>query len=200
MPQVPAMEQEDPKAIVRKVLSSPDCAALLRVVGSVMTSTGLKKHLQVPLNNSMREAASEMVTILNRALISADPIEAQRERLMLIGRMLMAYPGDSSEEGTIARAAVYLESLDDIPPWALQEGIRQWNRGEAGDQNYAFAPPPAVLRRLALSHIARPQRVVEKLQELLDAAPSFEAALRVNSSAPPRANFEIHQLASAKVK
>jgi hypothetical protein len=149
----------------------------------------------------MRKAAGEMVTILKSVLIPADPIEAQRERLFHIGRMLMAYPGDSSEEGTIARGAVYLESLDDIPSWALALAIRQFNRAEAGDQNYAFAPAPGVLRRLALSHMAPAQLVVEKLQEVLDAAPSYDSALRADSLLAPRhANFEFQQLPRAKVE
>jgi hypothetical protein len=149
----------------------------------------------------MREAAREIVTSLNRVLVPDDPIGTQRHRLLLIGRLLMAYPGDTTEEGTIARGAVYLESLHDIPPWALAAAIRQWNCHEAGDQNYAFAPPPAVLRRLALSHMAPAQRLVEKLQEVLDAAPSYDSALNADSLLAPRhANFEFQRLSRANAE
>jgi hypothetical protein len=184
---------------------NPKLAGLRRLAESIGgigdDELGTKKHLQQPLSNSMREAAREIVASLNRVLTPDDPIGAKKHRLLLIGRLLMAYPGDTTEEGTIARRAVYLESLDDIPPWALDAAIRQWNRHEAGDQNYAFAPPPAILRRLALSHMATAQLAVKKIQEVLDAAPSYDSALRADSLLAARyANFQFSQLSGAKVE
>jgi hypothetical protein len=183
MSQLPTKQESGPKALLATVLGSPACNALLKVsLGTVMTSTGLRQHLQRNLSEVEREAAHNIVTAIKSYLLPADPILAQQQRLELIGLMLMTYPtGDSSEEATVARGASYLESLDDIPPWALTHAIRQWNRGDAGNQNYDFMPAPAVLRKLALSHMAMPQFVVEKLQKVLDAAPSLEAALRHES-------------------
>jgi hypothetical protein len=157
-----------------------------------MTPAGPRKHLQGTLSNAQREAAREIITVLTSALVPADPILAQQQRLALIGRMLLAYPaGDASEEATMARCTVYLESLDDIPQWAVRRAIRQWDRGEAGKQNYAFMPAPAVLRGLALSHMARPRLLLEKMQQLLEAAPSCEVALREERK--PSAASEILQ-------
>ncbi|MBR1287574.1 hypothetical protein JQ597_36525 [Bradyrhizobium sp. AUGA SZCCT0177] len=177
MQQLPSL-QESAKARVATVLGSPACNALLKIsLGTVMTPAGLRKHIQGTFDETQREAARNIKNELERDLVPADPNLAHQQRLMLIGPMLLVYPtSDPSEETTMARGAAYLESLDDIPPWALADAIRQWNRGEAGDQHYAFMPPPAVLRGLALSHL-----VVERMRQLLIAAPSLEAALRDES-------------------
>jgi hypothetical protein len=179
MPQLPTLQDSDPKKRMATVLGLPACNALLKIsLGTVMTPAGLRKHLQGTLDERRREEARKIVVALKGDLVPTDAVLAQEQRFALIGQMLLAYPsGDASVEATMARGATYLGSLDDIPPWALQDAIDQWNRGKAGNENYAFMPPPAVLRRLALAHMAVPQLVVDKLQQLLDAAPSYEAAL-----------------------
>lgn len=76
---------------------------------------------------------------------------AEAETLVIVTKMLMVLPGaKSSETGNEARGEAYLAALDDIAPWAVQEAIRKWYRGDHGPKyDYRWAPVPADLRALA---------------------------------------------------
>lgn len=70
---------------------------------------------------------------------------------------LGAFPAtDTGEAGSRMRGAAFATALDDMPAWAVAAACRDWLRGEhgAGGENYAFAPSPPQLRRLAARHIA----------------------------------------------
>jgi hypothetical protein len=79
--------------------------------------------------------------------------DAEAQMLVIVTKMLMVLPGaKSSETGNEARGEAYLAALDDIAPWAAQEAIRKWYRGEWGaDFDYRWAPVPADLRKLAFA-------------------------------------------------
>ncbi len=103
------------------------------------------------------------------AMISAP--RSREAALGLIGKMLLAYPmaGGSAESGK-ARGEAYLDALDDVPPWALAEAIRQWHRGECGpDRNYRFAPAPAELRYAVMQILQPAKQTVAHLNALLSA-------------------------------
>lgn len=110
--------------------------------------------------------------------------ESAKARLSLLTKMLLAFPavGSSSEAAAQARSDVYDDALSDIPPWALNNAIKRWSRGEMpydlnlGALNFNFAPAPAVLRKLA-KHELRPfEEQAHKLQRLLKAV-SIERAM-----------------------
>lgn len=110
--------------------------------------------------------------------------ESARARLSLLTKMLLAFPavGSSSEAAAQARSDVYDDALSDIPPWALNNAIKRWSRGEMpydlslGSLNFNFAPAPAILRKLA-KHELRPfEDQAYKLRRLLKTV-SIERAM-----------------------
>jgi hypothetical protein len=90
----------------------------------------------------------------------------------------MAYPmAAGNEESGRARAMAYLAALDDVPPWAIAKAIRQWHRGELGDDhNYRFAPSPAELRFAVLQILQPAKDTISHLCAVL-AAPTLERAM-----------------------
>ncbi|MCK1437067.1 hypothetical protein IVA97_18340 [Bradyrhizobium sp. 15] len=93
--------------------------------------------------------------------------------------MLLAFPaaGSASEAAAQARSDVYDDALSDVPPWAINNAIKRWSRGEVpsdlalGPVNYTFAPSPAVLRKIAKYELAPFQEQAVKLRRLLKAIP-----------------------------
>lgn len=68
-----------------------------------------------------------------------------------VAQVLVAFPVTDAGVAGAARAEAFAMALDDLPAWAVAAACRQWLRGEggAGGENYAFAPSPPQLRRLA---------------------------------------------------
>jgi hypothetical protein len=103
----------------------------------------------------------------------------QKARLALLAKMLMGYPmANASEAANEARAEAYLIALDDAPPWAINEAIRRWHRGEGGgsDANYRFAPAPAELRYAVMQILQLAKQTIAHLEALLS-APTAERAM-----------------------
>lgn len=110
--------------------------------------------------------------------------ESAKARLSLLTKMLLAFPavGSSSEIAAQARSDVYDDALSDIPPWALNNAIKRWARGEVpsdlgfGSLNFNFAPAPAVLRKLAKVEMSPFDAQALQLRRLLKAV-SIERAM-----------------------
>lgn len=104
--------------------------------------------------------------------------ESAKARLSLLTRMLLAKPvsGSSSDAAADARRDMYDDALSDIPPWAINNAIRRWNRGEIpdlkmGNLNFAFAADPAVLRRLCKIELSPFEAQASRLRQLLATIP-----------------------------
>ena len=71
-----------------------------------------------------------------------------------VAQVLVAFPVTDAGVAGTARAEAFAMALDDLPAWAVAAACRQWLRGEGGigGENYAFAPSPPQLRRLAERH------------------------------------------------
>lgn len=106
-------------------------------------------------SNQRRELEGEAGKI-EAALTGTGGDEA---RAVLLSKLLMAYPSSGTSERMVeARVDAYRDALCDIPPWAIQQAIKKWHRGEAGEgHNYSFAPAPAVLRN-ACERVVAPWR------------------------------------------
>lgn len=70
-----------------------------------------------------------------------------------------------------ARANGFRIALEDLPAWAIEEAVKRWLRGEDGEgsENYAFAPSPPQLRRLALRARALVELRLRNFHRLLQA-------------------------------
>jgi hypothetical protein len=54
-----------------------------------------------------------------------------------------------SELSEHGRSVIYLDALDDVNCWAVEEAVRRWFRAECGEHDYRWPPGPAALRLIA---------------------------------------------------
>lgn len=122
---------------------------------------------------AQRLAIERRITELRRA----DRPGPDAEILSYVGDLILEYATARMDERTVkAKAGAYLDTLEDLPAWAVKEAIRRWRRGdvEADAQTLDFAPRPARLRAIAerVAFVARGQ--AGRLQRILDAEPETE--------------------------
>lgn len=89
----------------------------------------------------------------------------------------MAFPSTQGGEGAAEmRMEAYRMALDDLPAWTIERAARMWLRGEnsSGGENYAFAPSPPQLRRLAQLAFTPVRAQRSSLLRLLRAKPDEE--------------------------
>lgn len=105
----------------------------------------------------------------------------------LAGLLLTAPTRSESEALAELRLETYWIALDDIPAWAVAAAVRMWLRREnsAGGENYAFAPAPPQLRRLAEIALIPVRAQGSMLLRLLRCEPEngFTAAHRADMAA-----------------
>lgn len=104
--------------------------------------------------------------------------DAEAETLVIVTKMLLVLPSQrSTETGNEAKGEAYLAALDDVAPWAVQEAVRKWYRGECGDKyDYRWSPVPADLRRISRSEEFRVRGRMTMLSRLIEAVPLLEYA------------------------
>lgn len=106
--------------------------------------------------------------------------EAEAETLILITKLLKALPGQRLDElGAEATGEAYQQALDDVPPWAVEQAIRGWYRGEstALDRNphdFRFRPAPGILARLARHATGVIRARILELAQLANAVPLID--------------------------
>lgn len=125
--------------------------------GSQLCSPGLSKLLDdasgggfriVAMNPTLKAEAERLLPVLEQAKDPAD----EREILSILIRQAPAYgvkPGAGEEWGALF--AAYLDALEGLPGYAVEEAFVRWNRGE-GDKKAAewgIYPKPSQLSLLA---------------------------------------------------
>ena len=102
--------------------------------------------------------------------------DCEAETLVIVTKMLLALPSPkSTETGNEAKGEAYLAALDDIAPWAVQEAVRKWYRGEHGPKHdYRWSPVPADLRKLARQEEFRVRGRMILLGRVCNAVPLVE--------------------------
>lgn len=167
---------------LQTLISSPECVALRRISLGTVNHPGMptRKYLAggLKLTDEKRAEIRQVIDHLRGICFADSTAENRKAQLGLVASMLLAYPvaGGSAEAGK-ARAEAYLFSLDDLPPWAIQEAIRLWHRGECGSGfNYRWAPAPAELRQISVDRLKGGRDTVAHLEEVL-AALTLERAM-----------------------
>ncbi len=160
--------------------SSPDFTRWRKIsIGTVThPNQPTRKYLAggLKLTDDEKRKMSMTISVLQAASVSDNSRENRIERFAVLAKMLMGYPmANSSAEVAKARSEMYMDALDDIPAWAVGDAVKRWNRGEAGEQNYTFAPPPAVLRAKCLGLLAEIKKSAEMVEDLLGAIPIEDA-------------------------
>ncbi|WP_081761414.1 hypothetical protein [Methylopila sp. 73B] len=90
----------------------------------------------------------------------------------LVMSLLSSFPRQATNaDAGDAKGEGYAIALDDLPSWAVRRAVGFWLRSEhgAGRENYAFAPSPPELRRLALIAAAPVRGDLMRLRRLLSA-------------------------------
>jgi hypothetical protein len=143
---------------------------------------GMLPRLNFPTGMELsEEERNQSISLLAelRAVIDGTNLEAKvcsKARYSLLTKMLMGYPmaASASAEQGVARLEMYLEALDDMPPWSISNALKRWNKGECGDigmgqLNYSFAPAPAILRTICKLELRPFEDQAVKLSQLLSA-------------------------------
>jgi hypothetical protein len=74
-----------------------------------------------------------------------------------------------------ARSEVYLDVLDDVPCWAVENAVRRWFKHDCGTDergrphDYRWPPDPGTLRRIAQEDAAALAARIDRLQRILEA-------------------------------
>lgn len=168
---------------LQAMISSRDCVALRRISLGTVQHPGRApvKYLSggLTLTDEKRAEIRRKIDELRGVAFADNTVENRKIWLALISSMLLAYPvSNASTEAGRARAEAYLFAVDDIPPWAVNDVIRAWHRGECGSSyNYRFAPAPAELREICLEKLFAARCAIEHLEAVL-VAPSLEEAMK----------------------
>jgi hypothetical protein len=96
--------------------------------------------------------------------------------MVAVSKMLLVLPSrESGDLGGEAKGEAFMDALEDVPFWAVQEAMRKWHRGEHGSKHdYKWQPAPAVLRDLAMVETYQVMGTRRRLKELLIAEPLVE--------------------------
>lgn len=101
--------------------------------------------------------------------------------------MMVSFPSSraSGEEAKVVIGA-YVLTLNDLPPWAVEQTVREWMRGEGAANNLAFQPSAAELHLAASGKVVPFQRARAELQGLLagktrETHPAFQSRERIQA-------------------
>ena len=120
------------------------------------------------LSIPQRREVSAMVADCERSLAPA----ARREIGSAVMRLLADYPADGASAAIEdARSANWIEALEGLPAWAIDEARRRWVRGQVPGVNPDFAPKPARIRQIATAAMSPVYERRSKLTLLLRAVP-----------------------------
>jgi hypothetical protein len=170
--------------------SWPAWAALLIDLLRTETQPDLKtgKWRPVPtlpansiLTAAQREELERHAAQLNGLLkrTPANDTKAEQDVLMTVTEMMLVLSSAAQNELSVeARGRAFLTAaLYDVPAWAVQAAIRNWNRGECGRDHtgkpydYHWCPAPAELRRIALAEMRPLNERLHTIEALLRAEP-----------------------------
>lgn len=139
------------------------------------------------MTSEQRGAIEAIIAGIAPAMGDPNTKAQKAAKLDLLEALFLSRPmsrDSARKDATAARANAYADALDDVPSWALAEAIRAYNKGLAGDDE--FAPSPGKLRRLALEAVGRVVRARDHLRAVLDAKP-LDALLEAQESPEERA-------------
>lgn len=102
--------------------------------------------------------------------------QAETAMALAITKLLHVLPSArKSEIGEDIRNEAYLDVLDDVPHWAVENAIRRWHRHSCGTDergrphDYKWAPDPGTLRVIAMQDVYAMQARIETVAKPLAA-------------------------------
>jgi hypothetical protein len=103
-------------------------------------------------------------------------VTAETRVATAVSKLLSVLAGErKSDLVEEARSDVYLDVLDDVPCWAVENAVRRWFKHDCGTDergkpyDYRWAPDPGTLRKIAHEDYAVLRLRIGKIQRILDA-------------------------------
>lgn len=142
----------------------------------------LPMGLTRPLTADERRAVEERLADVELKLATRDRTAIERA----VTAMMVSFPSSraSGDEAKVVVGA-YVLVLNDLPPWAVEQTVREWMRGEGSAANLAFQPSAAELHKAAAAKVTPHQRATAELRGLLlgkprEEHPAFKSRERAN--------------------
>lgn len=143
------------------------------------------KHREVPvlprsliLGKEQKQLIEQHVAALDRIMeMTPDRDAGHAEKTTVaVSKMTMVLAGrEAGEFAAEAKGEAFMDALEDVPSWAVQEAMRKWHRFEYGPKHdYKWQPAPATLRELALTEVYRVKGIRRRLNALVIAEPLLE--------------------------
>lgn len=129
-------------------------------------------------NDVQRQAMLQHQEILTGLLRDTPALSSSAETRVAtsVSKLLTVLAGErKSDLIEEARSDVYLDVLDDVPCWAVENAVRRWFRHDCGtdergkQHDYRWAPDPGTLRKIAQEDCSAFGERIWKIQRVLDA-------------------------------
>lgn len=167
------------------ILSLPECVTLRsKWLGTVNVNGKPTPYLPSGLTALSQSESSLVENQLKdlRTLVSGygDVFEDEQKQTMLTKMFLAKPSGPMTEIGAASRAESYMQALDDIPAWAVEDAIKRWHRGGISGvsaDDFKWAPDSAVLRKLAIDALMPYRENIWEIERIL-AAKSLDEVLK----------------------
>lgn len=118
------------------------------------------------LTNSERQQISARIARLDANIEVRDPRQLERA----VTGMLLSFPSGRAADDAELVVAAYVNTLSDLPAWAVNEAAKRWARGQGGsNSNPAFPPSAAQLHQLATMVVGPVRAEAAHLRRLLAA-------------------------------
>jgi hypothetical protein len=124
------------------------------------------QHREAPVLPRSLILGKEQKILVERHIAALDSImgmtpeagaEFAQATTTAVSKMTMVLAGkEAGELASEAKGEAFIDALEDVPSWAVQEAMRRWHRGECGPRHdYKWQPAPATLRELAMIEVYR---------------------------------------------
>lgn len=159
------------------------------------------RHRVMPVLPSSLILSSDQKMLIEQHIRAMDSVIAMTPQadvgygeatMVAVSKMMLVLPSrESGDLGGEAKGEAFMDALEDVPFWAVQEAMRKWHRSEYGPKHdYRWQPAPATLRELAMIETYRVMATRRRLGELCAAEVLIEFS--DEHRATMRAKFEAH--------
>lgn len=155
------------------------------------------RHREVPVLPKSLIFESEQKMLVERHISALDAIMAMTPEAgdrfaeattIAVSKMTLVLAGrEAGDFAAEAKGEAFIDALEDVPFWAVQEAMRKWHRGEHGaEYDYKWQPAPATLRELSMVEVYRAKGVRRGLADAAAASPMLEFTAEQEASMKER--------------
>jgi len=167
-----AKYQDDPISVAERAPRIPSLPGWLTHCLNAIEGDGILRPAEIVSDRAptadQRGWLDAEVDVLSRALRPATAADAG----VIVTQLMVAFPSQALEQKSAKyRSRAYLSALEMFPAWAIALACRDWlqGRGVTGDENFAFAPSPPQLVKLAEKHAGPAWAALHNLRRVRNA-------------------------------